>query len=639
MLIIVAAIATVSVPLLLVTYNKVRPYFSVTVKCWFCGKKTVVPYGNINCWDCPECEQYNGFQEDGDYNKPIPSQYDESLNFACAGGHYDSCSDGLHLESENGLCPTCNYNQLVKIRLLANFEPLKEENYESEVDAYKTHLERVYGMCHECSLYVQRRLTEQDSFLWPQLRNFWLASGSLLQTHSTRGRLGFSLMLMTGCLSSFVASLLLLGLFQKIHLAIVSPFLMKVSGTALSLGSVLLAGREQFGPVDLLLCWFWFISHLLSLPCISTAMELEQMRRLQALVIGAAALFAVARVVLCALRLKRGRISEVRKLTTSTRMTSQPVLGEKFGLNQAADSKSVSSRNCTESAMSCKQTERTEKKSTLHEMMGGFHISPESAKHSSHRSDVSGRSYLSSRTSVEKDEGAPLLWPPKLSRLSSSSTKESWMVGGAWVVGGGLSGGTPQINWGVKQAYGVLTPPPSQTGSTASFHTALPSRKTTFESFQSFGNPEHAGNVWLNLKSRAEPQNFYSATKNKPFLGFGHSAFTAVPQRRSGWCSRSTPDDQRQIASGASAQLRSSPHQRSYAHSSVSQDTCGERSRAVSSVTLGRQGSPSNKSRRFLWQNLFMSFSVVTNILLFTYFMIEPTTWPAWLWQFLDKFF
>lgn len=34
-----------------------------TVNCWFCSQDTVVPYGNRNCWDCPHCEQYNGFQE------------------------------------------------------------------------------------------------------------------------------------------------------------------------------------------------------------------------------------------------------------------------------------------------------------------------------------------------------------------------------------------------------------------------------------------------------------------------------------------------------------------------------------------------------------------------------------------------
>lgn len=33
------------------------------VNCWFCNQDTEVPYGNRNCWDCPYCEQYNGFQE------------------------------------------------------------------------------------------------------------------------------------------------------------------------------------------------------------------------------------------------------------------------------------------------------------------------------------------------------------------------------------------------------------------------------------------------------------------------------------------------------------------------------------------------------------------------------------------------
>lgn len=42
--------------------NRKKPTH-VTVNCWFCNQDTVVPYGNRNCWDCPNCEQYNGFQE------------------------------------------------------------------------------------------------------------------------------------------------------------------------------------------------------------------------------------------------------------------------------------------------------------------------------------------------------------------------------------------------------------------------------------------------------------------------------------------------------------------------------------------------------------------------------------------------
>ena len=38
-----------------------RPRFPVAVNCWFCNKNTRVPYGNRDRWDCPHCEQYNGF--------------------------------------------------------------------------------------------------------------------------------------------------------------------------------------------------------------------------------------------------------------------------------------------------------------------------------------------------------------------------------------------------------------------------------------------------------------------------------------------------------------------------------------------------------------------------------------------------
>ena len=45
-----------------VLFRRMKPTHTV-VNCWFCNQDTVVPYGNRNCWDCPHCEQYNGFQE------------------------------------------------------------------------------------------------------------------------------------------------------------------------------------------------------------------------------------------------------------------------------------------------------------------------------------------------------------------------------------------------------------------------------------------------------------------------------------------------------------------------------------------------------------------------------------------------
>lgn len=142
-----------------------------SVNCWFCNQNTVVPYGNRNCWDCPNCDQYNGFQEvslkpmcfwlflsfsdlstatefscsllwtvfsfiywkfcwlllfqNGDYNKPIPAQYLEHLNHGVSGGVPASETPKTlqWVNCQMLLCKKCNNNQTVKIKQLASFIP------------------------------------------------------------------------------------------------------------------------------------------------------------------------------------------------------------------------------------------------------------------------------------------------------------------------------------------------------------------------------------------------------------------------------------------------------------------------------------------------------------------------------------
>lgn len=124
------------------------------VNCWFCNQDTVVPYGNRNCWDCPNCDQYNGFQEvnltnvgymliivivcqkavvnlyiisfqNGDYNKPIPAQYMEDLNHGVSGSLPTSVPPNTlqWVNSQMLLCKKCNKNQSAKIKQLASFIP------------------------------------------------------------------------------------------------------------------------------------------------------------------------------------------------------------------------------------------------------------------------------------------------------------------------------------------------------------------------------------------------------------------------------------------------------------------------------------------------------------------------------------
>nr|XP_035163529.2 transmembrane protein 201 isoform X2 [Callithrix jacchus] len=105
------------------------------VNCWFCNQDTLVPYGNRNCWDCPHCEQYNGFQENGDYNKPIPAQYMEHLNHvvSSAPSLRDPSQPQQWVSSQVLLCKRCNHHQTTKIKQLAAFAPREESFCSSAV--------------------------------------------------------------------------------------------------------------------------------------------------------------------------------------------------------------------------------------------------------------------------------------------------------------------------------------------------------------------------------------------------------------------------------------------------------------------------------------------------------------------------
>ncbi|XP_032087769.1 transmembrane protein 201 [Thamnophis elegans] len=135
-----------------------------TVNCWFCNQDTVVPYGNRNCWDCPNCEQYNGFEENGDYNKPIPAQYMENLNHVVSGAEafYDRTKPQQWVSSQVLLCKKCNNHQTVKIKQLASFTPREEGKYDEEIEVYKHHLEQTYKLCRPCQAAVEYYIKYQN---------------------------------------------------------------------------------------------------------------------------------------------------------------------------------------------------------------------------------------------------------------------------------------------------------------------------------------------------------------------------------------------------------------------------------------------------------------------------------------------
>ncbi|OAF66935.1 hypothetical protein A3Q56_05260 [Intoshia linei] len=110
-----------------VLYKLIRPLFSARVNCWFCNTFQCVDYKKRNSYDCSKCQQYNGFNKDGSYNK-------EMNEFYCI----DHLNDSYTTESQSAkshnssfnrnrnrhiLCKSCQNNQLLIIRQIANFIP------------------------------------------------------------------------------------------------------------------------------------------------------------------------------------------------------------------------------------------------------------------------------------------------------------------------------------------------------------------------------------------------------------------------------------------------------------------------------------------------------------------------------------
>ncbi|XP_058443695.1 uncharacterized protein LOC131425654 [Malaya genurostris] len=138
-------------------FLNVRKRFPVWVNCWFCNGNCKVLYENANSWVCPSCTQYNGFTEDGDYNREIPEQYQCRLNPRSNITDDDKISYSVPY---NGLCFGCNRNQELKIHQLASFVPDVEENYDVEVEEYQRQLEQTYKLCSRCERVLKRTLNE-----------------------------------------------------------------------------------------------------------------------------------------------------------------------------------------------------------------------------------------------------------------------------------------------------------------------------------------------------------------------------------------------------------------------------------------------------------------------------------------------
>ncbi|KAI9581904.1 uncharacterized protein LOC119637462 [Glossina fuscipes] len=168
-------------------YIKIRSCFHITVNCWFCNQNTKVPYLESNSWTCPSCEQYNGFNKDGDYNKEIYEQ----LNCSQSTERFTANQYSSHILSvniHNGFCDNCNEAQRLKVEKLSQFQPKYEKYFDQELKVYKSHLEEQYRLCATCDRHLKKVLHEKKKMvLGSKFLDFIIKGAETLrQPHSSQ---------------------------------------------------------------------------------------------------------------------------------------------------------------------------------------------------------------------------------------------------------------------------------------------------------------------------------------------------------------------------------------------------------------------------------------------------------------------
>lgn len=130
--------------------------FKSTVSCWFCNEESYVYFFKKNSWNCENCGQYNGFNKDGDYNKPMPEMQNATNKKFCHTNGQQAVS------SNNFLCEKCNNYQELKLLELKNFESKADDKSEEEYNLYRKKLDQIYDLCVTCKQKLNIHLRKQD---------------------------------------------------------------------------------------------------------------------------------------------------------------------------------------------------------------------------------------------------------------------------------------------------------------------------------------------------------------------------------------------------------------------------------------------------------------------------------------------
>ncbi|KAK8760717.1 hypothetical protein V5799_028017 [Amblyomma americanum] len=378
---------------------------------------------------------------------------------------------------------------------------MKTSQFDTEVEQYREHLEEVYALCLPCKTQVKRTLTLQDSLLRPHLVGHTVPTRWRVLAYYClpwKQRLRLILSTMASVLSLCASMMFLMTLLKndtvlaryasKMGLASLTvnlpPMqLLHPAGLVLSGSSVLLAGRRRLGLTALLLCFLWLQLVALHHFEVGKWLNTFYMSWSQLVLACATLILAVAHTfTLVKIQLRGGAL---RKLVgpSGSSLSSSPCASSGASLSSAeylanweegsqyigqsdfGDKRSTFSRRTKSSLSSTPLADLSDKISDVH-------ISPESerswttstwSKPTSLQGASEGGGILSGTNACGMPGGKPssLLWPARL-RLQQGS---SWMAGGMWALGGTRTPSDTQILWGVRQRFGLLTPPPSDAGS------------------------------------------------------------------------------------------------------------------------------------------------------------------------------
>ncbi|KAJ1373979.1 hypothetical protein KIN20_036555 [Parelaphostrongylus tenuis] len=149
-------------------YRSLRKHVYTKVNCWFCQHDQRVPFEQRNSFVCASCEQYNGFDESGGYNRKIPGQHclialKPTKRFCASSAMSPTRPDVIPQEGGggNGLCDNCNRQQEIILRRIAEFEPLDENKWNEEVEIYRYKLNKAYPLCAKCTFFAQDKMQQE----------------------------------------------------------------------------------------------------------------------------------------------------------------------------------------------------------------------------------------------------------------------------------------------------------------------------------------------------------------------------------------------------------------------------------------------------------------------------------------------